>query len=1085
MSKANPEQLKAIEHQGGILLSAGAGSGKTFVLTQHMIYLAKGWINEFNGDLDDFSLTIKKHLKKIVLMTFTNKAAGEIELRVVKEFKSQLKEGSEKESELWEVILSQIGSLTITTIHGFCFKLIRQGFFPNINPNIQMSSESMYIQGIEELFLEWLELQNTEIRDLFLKSKSDIVESLIAIFGDPSLRDAWLKKEIDEKNLYNDLLKSNTNFKGILFTNELNFSSDYAGKKWFDEFLNFLDSFRSKERDDENHLFYSESSFLRIFHYFEECNFKISTTPKVGSVDDGIRNLFLEYKALKDYLKAIKDDLIAYFDEREILTSYMESFHGLISFVDRGYRQKNLFGFSDLEYETLKGLQNPESQKAVSNEYSYLIIDEFQDTSFTQYEIIKKVINNDFNRLFCVGDPKQAIYGFRGGELGVFHNVEENIKNINPLNSISMVNNYRSDKNIIMFNNFLFDHIFALGSGYEGADEYSVPVKYQKFPETKSDEGEIERINVEITPGEEKLYVADIESMEAFGILENIKKVLENTDKNICVLYRKLKPSKLMAKILINARIPFISQVKVPIFEDIILSIFHALVRYQYNKEESSLRFLNFEINSILALALDRPFDSLDDYIYQFFDEKESMGLYIAFIKLINNLGLATSNIKESFGRIKDIIDLSGGDLAYIENLLSSLDAKKYNLDFHYGEGEKRVNLMTAHASKGLEFNHVIVGGIYTNESARSFHNMLGNFPGSFQWHKDIHSRKKFKTPMFLLEDNIKKLKEFSETKRLFYVANTRAENSLAWVNIHYNGNKFNPYKNCWINGLDKFFDEDDFHVQSEMNLEYVFDEETNQAKEYPLFHIDSMGSVQTKTKNKYYLMPELSVTRFSVLASCPRKFYLKNILKLESNAEFKETFKEEVEIEEITTESVQNSSMARGSEIHEQISKVIKKEIDINEVENNYKDQIIFAVDNFDLNCLKTKYISEEEIKFSVYGQMISGIPDLIVIDSEQDDFSIWDFKTGKVDEINHENYWAQLYLYAYYLFKHEDYQQVLKQIKLVLCYVDPKKNLERIVSFDDVDNYIYQMREKANQQNSVNKDHCSKCEYNNLCRL
>jgi ATP-dependent helicase/nuclease subunit A len=1073
MSLANPEQLKAIEHKGGVLLSAGAGSGKTFVLTQHMIYLAKGWIQEFNGDEDAFSIKVKKELKKIVLMTFTNKAAGEIELRVVREFKTQKDNTKGQDQRLWEIILSHIRSLTITTIHGFCFKLIRQGFFPNINPNIQMSGESMYIQGIEELFLEWLESKDENSRDLFLKSKSDIIESLITIFGDPSLREAWLKKDFDGENLYNDLLKSNDKFKRLLFKKDIKLDhGEYAGKKWFDELVGFL----SKYKKD----FYSESDFISLFNNFHEMQYKIATTPRVGSVDDVIRGLYTEYKSLKDYLKSHQEDFLAYFDEKETLKTYINNFHELISFVDNGYREKNLFAFSDLEYETLRGLQNSESQKAVSLEYQYLIIDEFQDTSFTQYEIIKKVISNDFSRLFCVGDPKQAIYGFRGGELGVFHDVEKNI-----VQNLSLLNNYRSDKNIIAFNNILFDHIFSLGTGYEGEDEYSVHVDYQKFPDTKTDLGEVEKICVELTPGEEKLYVSDVEDIEAFGILENIKKTLKETDKSICVLYRKLKPSKLMAKILIKENIPFISQVKVPIFEDTILSLFYSLVRYTFNKEEESLRFLSFEINTILSLSLGREFSNIDNEIENFFQNKKTIGLYLAFLKLLNDLSFVTSNIKESLGRLKDIIKISAGNFSQIESLLSSIDSKKYNLDFHYGEGVKRVHLMTAHASKGLEFNHVIVGGIYTNESSKSFYNMLGSFPGSFQWYKDLHSKQKLKTPTFLLEDNVKKLKEFSETKRLFYVANTRAEHSLAWVDIEFNGHKFNPYKNCWINGIKHFFEESDFNVNKEQMLTYNIEEADSQStKEYPLFHIDSMGSVLARAKSKYFLMPELSVTRYSVLASCPRKFYLKNILKLEAQSEFKETFKDNVEIEELTSEVVQNSSMQRGSEIHELISQVIKKEIELNNVENKYLSQVQFAVDNFDLNCLKTNFISEEEIKFSVFGQMISGIPDLIVHDSERGEYSVWDFKTGRVDEVNHENYWAQLYLYAFYIFHLPENKDKLKHMKLVLCYVDPKQNLERNVSFSDVENYVYQLREKSNQHLLKNESHCSKCEFNNLCR-
>ncbi len=83
MPGPNPEQLKAIEHQGGALLSAGAGSGKTFVLAEHLIYLAKRWLSEFSPDTDpDFGQYIKSKLSKVVLMTFTKKAAGEIGIRI-------------------------------------------------------------------------------------------------------------------------------------------------------------------------------------------------------------------------------------------------------------------------------------------------------------------------------------------------------------------------------------------------------------------------------------------------------------------------------------------------------------------------------------------------------------------------------------------------------------------------------------------------------------------------------------------------------------------------------------------------------------------------------------------------------------------------------------------------------------------------------------------------------------------------------------------------------------------------------------------------------------------------------------------
>jgi len=1086
MSRANKEQLKAIEHDGGVLLSAGAGSGKTFVLTEHMIYLAKRWMNDFNGNEDDFIASVKSKLKKIVLMTFTNKAAGEIELRVNKRFIKELSEISSDQQNLWQMIIGELDNLTITTIHGFCFKLIKQGFFKNVNPNISLTSEALFQFEINKAFDEWAQFQEDTIRDLFLRSKVELVNSLVTIFSDPALRKSWLDKNIDDKNLYHDLLKSEQSFNTLLFKEELNFqNSEYDGKKWYDELCSFIQSKRSS--------FYDKKCFIDLFRFFEEKSFKIATTPRVGSVDDSVRDLYQEYKALKDFYKKYKEDFSSFEDHSKTLEIYYEYFHSLIKSVNDKYLELSLFSFSDLEYETLKGLNDKEAQEAVFNEYHYLIIDEFQDTSYSQYEIIRKIIKDDFKRIFCVGDPKQAIYGFRGGELGVFNDVQKNIKeSLGEDRNMSLLNNYRSDKDIININNLLFEFIFKLGSGYEGVDDYQVKVDYQNVPKTKEEQGEIQCHKLTLQDGDEKLGVDDIEYIEACGIIENIKYNLENSKKNICILFRKLKPSRLLTKLLINENIPFISQVKVPVFEDPLLSIFNSLIRYKYNTSDNSIEFLEFEINSILNLSIGREYTELRSNLERFSNDAHYFGLSLAFIKFINSLDIASSNTKESITRINEMIKLSGGDSIKLINFLDALDSKSYNLEFHNGVGHKRVNLMSAHASKGLQFNHIILGGMYTNESSNTHYNMLGNFPGSFQWRIDLHTKSKIKTPMFILENNIKKLKEFSETKRLFYVATTRAENSLAWVDIELGDNKFSAYKNCWIHGLNKFLEEKEFtgfkELTHEMSIEDVNDSSGSSAK--PLFHIDSLGAVKSREHSRVLMLPELSVTRYSLVANCPRKFYLKNILKLESESELEMTqqvqFKEEIIPDELDSKSFnKNSSMQRGSDIHEAISLVIKKEVQLAEVDQMYQDQVKWAVDNFDTNCEKTKLISEVETKFDVYGQMISGIPDLMVVNENDKVFEIWDFKTGRIKPESNDNYWAQLYFYAHYLFQSEYDIDSNCQIKLVLCYVDEKKNLEQIVSVSNVDKFIQSLRSKVNSAQLVNPKHCPQCEYNNLCRL
>src|SRR5690606_26235662 len=116
------------------------------------------------------------------------------------------------------------------------------------------------------------------------------------------------------------------------------------------------------------------------------------------------------------------------------------------------------------------------------------------------------------------------------------------------------------------------------------------------------------------------------------------------------------------------------------------------------------------------------------------------------------------------------------------------------------------VTIMTAHASKGLQFSHVILGGIHTNGRKIPARDIVGKLPGSLRYRAHSEQKKKFKTPQMIMENAIDGLKDFAESKRLFYVACTRAENKLSWIDLRdSNGKEFCAHKNSWINGLRTF----------------------------------------------------------------------------------------------------------------------------------------------------------------------------------------------------------------------------------------------------------------------------------------
>ena len=271
---------------------------------------------------------------------------------------------------------------------------------------------------------------------------------------------------------------------------------------------------------------------------------------------------------------------------------------------------------------------------------------------------------------------------------------------------------------------------------------------------------------------------------------------------------------------------------------------------------------------------------------------------------------------------------------------------------------------------------------------------------------------------------------------------------------------------------------------QAQISLEEVWDKRSSYLVKLPLFHLDTLGASEKRSTNEILILPELSVTRFSLAAVCARKFYLKNTLKMNGDENLFAEIKEEDEFDELSSRQFSGkSAMERGSEIHEQISQVIKKNLTLDKTSSEHRTQISWALDNFKLNCEKTNLISEEEIKFDVFGHMVSGIPDLIVSNDDDEIYEIWDFKTGKIKPESNENYWAQLKLYAFYLFQNKKIQNSVKQIKIVLCYVDERKNLEQTVSKNSVENYVQKLLLNSQAPNLKNANHCEQCEFNNIC--
>lgn len=1114
----NNEQIKAIEHSGGVLLKAGAGSGKTFVLIHHIVYQVEKIITEYSKDplgKTVFEQKLKSSFRQTVLMTFTKKAAGEISIRLTEKLRDlscSYDESGELGFNPWEVAKQSLDYLNVGTIHGFCFKLIKQGFFPEISTSADVITEVQYKKKMKDLFDSWIEQnlsetsKNEHIR-LILRDRENILVSLENIFADPSLRTLWRDGDTTTFNQdsamtylldYIELSNLNETFVNPFYAKDYLELKKY---KWFEFLKNWNDLNVQKLSNLED--------FKKLTNFFEKLK-RFPTKPSEKQNVPEIREYFEKIKKLRDFFKKEGNDITLFFEffEDKVNKQYA-LFDNLVKYIETNYSVSDGITFSDLEYLVNNGLNSNEILENIHKSYSYFIVDEFQDTSMIQFNILKKLIDNDFNRIFCVGDIKQAIYGFRGGELGVFLDCESKI-----VQNLSLKNNYRSLTNIISFNNLIFKNLFSKGLGFEDKDIKPVEVEFQNSPLDDNPEnmGKLSRIIIDLTDlktedDSKKLSVEDINYFESLAIVSKIKKLVADGSGTIAVLYKKLAPSETLIELLIKQKISFTAQMKIPFNQDPIIGIFYLIIENLFNKNTDNKEiYLNKMIEEychILNINIDSS--TLNSSVESFYSKIKYTSLYESYCSFLFDLGIRNSNYKKNLAQIRQTIELNLEDIEKIYETLIKFNEEKYSIDFQFGGNPDSVKIMSTHSSKGLEFEHVFLGGMSTNGSANNKSPMVGKIPGSFKWSPETSSKDLLKTPQYLYELLIAKHTDFSESKRLFYVACTRAEKELIWVDFNFSEKSFKSPENSWIKGIHSW--KDDGNLESRGILKLIEENEesicinelkktnvTEQSinKDRPLFHKDSLGIVggECENKNPIIFINELSITRLATIAECPRKFYLKNICSLDIEETFlKDTTNFEVKVDgpnedEFSALNLLKSSAKRGTSIHESISLAINHNFVISMDIKNEKDlkSIEWCLNELKKFSGDYKYFSEKELKFEVFSHMVTGIPDLYMLPTDSTSIpKLWDFKTGQRKK-QEDSYWFQLNAYAYALYE-LDIVSKEKEIEILLCYVDENIIIDKTVSFELVNQYILSYWKLINSPEQQNRDHCEKCSYGNIC--
>ena len=456
------EQSFVINHNdGNILVSASAGSGKTFVMIERLIRLV---------------LEKKATIKQMLAVTFTESAAFEMKEKLKEAFSKKLGEDTSACEYLSEQ-MSDISNADICTLHAFCARLIRSYFYlAGVSPDYTICDEAqsatLKTESINKVFRKCYEEKEqwfTLLVDKFSKKRQDksLKELVIRLF--------------DYSNVYNDSNEFFANTYATLQSN--NFASlKKAYKSYLDKLLKV-----EKEKIYKSLMYFTSLNLkkgvtyikevLSIINIIIEGDLYIVKSPVISfPVVSFERNLSDEAKSFKklatDAVDSVKAILKRYnkhleSEEKDLLKqeqslNICKDISKLIDMFKNEYeelkREENLLDFSDLEHYAIKILRDEKAGKDISSRYKFVFVDEYQDINEAQEEIITRLSNDN---LFMVGDVKQSIYGFRGCKPEIFEQKMENMK-ANNQTTVKLNYNFRSAPSVIGMVNNIFSYVVKI-----------------------------------------------------------------------------------------------------------------------------------------------------------------------------------------------------------------------------------------------------------------------------------------------------------------------------------------------------------------------------------------------------------------------------------------------------------------------------------------------------------------------------------------------------------------------------------------------------------------------------------------------
>ncbi len=824
------------------IIKASAGTGKTYRLSLE-------YINALLKGVD---------FRKIVVMTFTRKATAEIRVRIIEHIEDLT--DKKYNSEIYHNLLKINKSNNVNLDN---LKTIYQDLLKN-KDKIKVHTIDSFINNIfKKSIAPYLGINNFEVTDIDHESAEKVFKLILDDKYTFTMMEDFLAKNTSRKikdylNLITDILRQRWKFELIDFKiRQKNNNDDFT--KQLDESIAIIKKIAKLNGDklDDN---YFKSNYKIILNNYLDTSIKDKKEEIIYSnyklfIDSHFWNGNKMRSKNVKYLKTNLENnnqrfqyiLANYIFNKELIPYEREVFEfvsKIFAYYDQVKFKEKIFTYSDISNYTYKYLKDVNLNLVRDNKVSdyfinllgkeieYLLIDEFQDTSILQWKIIKPIINRTKN-IVIVGDEKQSIYGWRGGEKELFANLDQIMQvKVDELRIC-----YRSGEELLNFINKFFATLHPdwnyrkvkpcennKNEGYTyvllGGNKCITDTNTKTFKsKSLKEQEEIKKINDQVKTNLKK------------EIAEKIK-IINNVD-DLAILARTNNELLEIAEELDKKGIKYILETKSSIIEHEAVKPLYFIFNYLHTNDYLSLlKFLRsnlininhstlkyfLENKGLIEESLDNEIKEIDEKLVNIINiiknlktyEYEEVVHYLFFDTGVFKLYKDNTSVLKNLYYFYTLVSQFNSINELMKFIEENKDSEKLKQVAMYNKDA--IRLLTIHKAKGLTFNTVFfywspkIKGSSTNNSAKiyiefdKFYEEVENYLlTNTRYNKVL---KKLSYNYYEDEKNKNLMEEINNT----YVALTRAANNLLFY-IE-NPRRLNPgNKLCWKSSNYNFYE--------------------------------------------------------------------------------------------------------------------------------------------------------------------------------------------------------------------------------------------------------------------------------------